>query len=86
MDEYLEKLVRYSYDWARQRRAAGSGCALWEVALRPPAAFLSAYVLRSGWRDGSLGFVLALLGAVSVATKYTALWTLSRSEASGESS
>jgi hypothetical protein len=42
--------------------------------VKPPARFLTMYLLRGGWRDGAHGLVLAVLAAVSVAAKYARLW------------
>lgn len=76
LGEYFEKLVRYSRDWARQHYARGRRASLWSVVVRPPARFVSMLILRSGWRDGARGVLLAVLASVSVAAKYAFLWEL----------
>jgi glycosyl transferase family 2 len=86
LDEYFEKLSRYSRDWARQHYSRGRRAAAWTVVVKPPARFLSMYIARGGWRDGSHGVLLAALGAVSVASKYAHLWALSRDTASSRDS
>jgi len=48
------------------------------LVARPPARFVSMYVFRGGWRDGAHGVLLAVLAAVSVASKYAHLWALVR--------
>lgn len=78
LDEYFEKLVRYSRDWARQHYARGRRASAWTVFIRPPARFARMYLLRSGWRDGAYGVVVAVLAAVSVASKYARLWSMRR--------
>jgi glycosyltransferase involved in cell wall biosynthesis len=83
LDEYFEKLTRYSRDWARQRHAAGRRGRIWMVLLKPPARFVSTYLVRGGWRDGAHGVVLAVLASVSVAAKYAHLWAMGRGERSG---
>ena len=42
----------------------------------PIAKFLKAYFLRAGIRDGSAGFVIAVMAAFSVFLKYAKLWEL----------
>jgi (heptosyl)LPS beta-1,4-glucosyltransferase len=78
LEEYFEKLMRYSRDWARQHHARGRRAAPWMIALKPPARFLAMYVARGGWLDGAQGLLLAVLASVSVAAKYAQLWALGR--------
>lgn len=74
--EYFAKLDRYSRWWAEQSAASGRRVSVWMIAVRPPARFLSMYVLRAGFLDGPVGVIVAALAAVSVAAKYTRLWEL----------
>jgi hypothetical protein len=46
--------------------------------LKPPAKFVSMYVLRAGFLDGAAGVIVAVLAAMSVAAKYARLWELQR--------
>jgi len=78
LDEYFEKLSRYSRDWARQRHALGRRASAWMPALKPAGRFVSMYVFRAGWRDGAHGVLLAALASVSVAAKYAYLWAMDR--------
>lgn len=80
LDEYFEKLHRYSSWWARQALAQGRRATWVDLLLRPPARFLTMLVLRHGWRDGMAGIVIALLGSMSVAAKYAQLWATQRRE------
>ncbi len=70
LDEYFEKLHRYSAWWARQAYARGRRASVIDLLFRPPARFLTMYVLRLGFLDGLPGLVVALLGSMSVAAKY----------------
>lgn len=81
LDEYFDKLVRYSRDWAAQHFARGRRVSLWSVVVKPPARFVSMLVLRGGWRDGAPGVLLAVLASISVAAKYAFLWELGRRRA-----
>jgi glycosyltransferase involved in cell wall biosynthesis len=76
LSQYFEKLGRYSQWWAEDRFARGRRSGIGTVLLRPPARFVSMYVIRGGWMDGAPGAVVALLGSVSVLGKYAALWAL----------
>ncbi len=76
LDEYMEKLGRYSRGWAAQHFARGRRASVWSVMTRPPARFFSMLVLRGGILDGTRGVLLAVLAAISVATKYAMLWDL----------
>ncbi|MFN8571666.1 MAG: glycosyltransferase family 2 protein [Gemmatimonadaceae bacterium] len=78
LDEYLEKLGRYSRGWAAQHFARGRRASMWSVVTKPPARFFSMLVLRGGFLDGVAGVLLAVLAAISVATKYALLWELGR--------
>ena len=78
LDEYFEKLDRYSRSWAAQHYERGRRAATWTVVLKPPARFLTMYLVRGGWRDGAHGIVLAALAALSVGAKYARLWALGR--------
>lgn len=78
LEQYFGKLVRYSAWWAEQSWERGRRASAADVLWRPPARFLSMYLLRGGWRDGAHGVVLAALAAASVLAKYVRLWERSR--------
>lgn len=76
LGEYFVKLDRYSRWWAEQSFVRGRRIGAWTVALKPPARFISMYVLRGGFLDGAAGVIVAALAAMSVAAKYARLWEL----------
>ena len=78
IDQYFEKLDRYSQWWAEDRFEHGRRVGAATVVLRPPLRFFSMYVLRGGWLDGAAGAVLACLAATSVMAKYARLWAMGR--------
>ena len=49
-----------------------------DLVLRPPARFLRAYLLKRGFLDGVVGFVIAVATAFHVFLKYAKLWELER--------
>ena len=79
LGEYFAKLDRYSRWWAEQNFARGRRTPVWTIALKPPAKFISMYVVRAGFLDGAAGVIVAVLAAMSVAAKYARLWELQRS-------
>lgn len=78
LDEYFEKLGRYSRSWAEQHFARGRRAGLADLLVRPVGRVVSMLLLRGGWRDGMHGVVLAALAGMSVAAKYAQLWALAR--------
>ena len=77
LDDYFEKLDRYSRWWAEDRYELGQRAGPFAVVFRPPARFVSMYLLRGGWMDGGAGAVLCSLAAASVMAKYARLWAKS---------
>jgi glycosyltransferase involved in cell wall biosynthesis len=77
LDDYFEKLDRYSRWWAEDRYERGRRAGPLSVVFRPPARFVSMYLLRGGWMDGGAGAVLCSLAAASVMAKYARLWAKS---------
>jgi glycosyltransferase involved in cell wall biosynthesis len=74
LDQYFEKFNRYSRWWAEQNHARGRKGSAAPVVFKPPARFVSMYLLRGGFLDGAHGLVLACLAAASVMAKYARLW------------
>jgi glycosyltransferase involved in cell wall biosynthesis len=74
LDQYFEKFDRYSRWWAEQNFAKGRRASAAAVCFKPPARFISMYLLRGGFRDGARGLILACLAAASVMAKYARLW------------
>jgi len=76
--KYFEKLERYSGWWAEDRYQTGRRVGAGTVVIRPPARFLTMYLVRGGWMDGAAGAVLACMAATSVMAKYARLWAMAR--------
>lgn len=58
--DVLARSLRYAPLKADILRSKGERAGAWTLPLRGVAAFVKSYVLRSGWRDGGIGFVVAL--------------------------
>lgn len=76
LDDVLEKMNRYSSAGARQAAAAGRGAGVATALSHSLWAFVRAYVLRRGFLDGRLGFVLACSIAHETWYRYLKLWRL----------
>lgn len=72
--EHLSTIDRYGAISAASLARRGVSARWWDVALRPPAHFLDAWVLRRGFLDGLPGFVIAGLGASHVLAKWGRLY------------
>jgi glycosyltransferase involved in cell wall biosynthesis len=60
----LERSLRYARLKAGIMRSRGESPGPWPLPARAVAAFLKSYLLRGGWRDGGIGFVVALSRAI----------------------
>jgi glycosyltransferase involved in cell wall biosynthesis len=58
--DVLARSLRYAPLKAGILRAKGEHDSVWKLPLRGLAAFVKSYILRSGWRDGGIGFIVAL--------------------------
>ena len=76
--EHLDTINRYTTDAARQMFESGRRSGPIQCALHPPAAFLRNYLLRGGFRDGSVGFSVSAMNAYYVFLKSAKLWELER--------
>ena len=73
-DEYLEKMNKYASIGAEDRRQRGKKCSiLKDLVFRPAFAFFKMYVLKAGFLEGWLGFVLCLNYANYTLNKYVKL-------------
>jgi glycosyltransferase involved in cell wall biosynthesis len=74
LDSWLEKVGRYSGWWAEDCFEQGKRSGVLSVVFRPPVRFVTMYLARRGFMDGSRGAILAGMAAVSVFAKYARLW------------
>ncbi len=74
IEHYLAKLNRYTTLSADILRGQGRRFRVSHVLLKPPATFIKMYLLKSGFRDGIPGLILALLSSFHVLCKYAKLW------------
>lgn len=74
ISEYLERLETYSSLAALDYLEKGKKAKLPGLMFNPFAAFLKSYLLKRGFLDGTPGFMVAVMGAVSVFFKYAKLY------------
>lgn len=73
-DEYLEKMNKYASIGAEDRNLRGKKCSvLKDLIFRPAFAFFKMYVLKAGFLEGWMGFVLCLNYANYTLNKYVKL-------------
>jgi glycosyltransferase involved in cell wall biosynthesis len=75
---HLETMNRYTTLAADQMFAEGRRATVLDLALHPPAAFLRNYLLKRGFADGTVGFIISAMNAHYVFLKFAKLWTLDR--------
>jgi glycosyltransferase involved in cell wall biosynthesis len=78
LERATAKLQRYSTLMAERYHAAGKRGSVLKMFTSPAGMFLKVYLLKSGWRDGLHGFLLAKLYAYYTFLKYAKLWELQR--------
>ena len=78
ISHHLQTIDRYTTLAARQMHERGRRVTPGALVFRPAGAFARNYVLRGGWRDGSLGLVVSVLNSYYVFLKFAKLWALQR--------
>ncbi len=70
MEDYIERQNRYSTLYAREKMSNGFKVTWSHLILRPPASFFRNYFVFQGFKDGFLGFFLAIAFAFYTFLKY----------------
>lgn len=78
MEQYIEKLNRYTTLAAEELHAEGRSSNLFGAVVRAKAAFFRMWLVKGGILDGMPGTVLCLASGFSVLSKYTKLWRMGR--------
>jgi glycosyltransferase involved in cell wall biosynthesis len=76
MEQYIDKLNRYTTVAAQQMHAEGRGVSLPTAILRSQSTFWRMWLLQGGVLDGWPGLVLCLSSSFYVLSKYTKLWRM----------
>jgi (heptosyl)LPS beta-1,4-glucosyltransferase len=78
MEQYIDKLNRYTTLAAEELHAAGRTTGLFEAVIRAKATFWRMWLIKGGILDGWPGTVLCLASGFYVLSKYTKLWRMGR--------
>jgi glycosyltransferase involved in cell wall biosynthesis len=78
MEQYIDKLNRYTTLAAEELHAAGRTAGLFGAVIRAKAAFWRMWLVKGGILDGWPGTVLCLASGFYVLSKYTKLWRMGR--------
>lgn len=76
-EQYFNKLNMYTKLAAEKNRQKGKTA--WfvsDIMLRPWWAFFKMYIIQSGWRDGKIGFILAVFHFFYTMAKYVKLYDM----------
>lgn len=78
-EKYFNKFNRYTELSAQEYLRKGKKAHFFgDILVRPIVAFIKMYILKSGWRDGKIGFMLALYHYFYTMTKYVKLYYLQK--------
>ncbi len=80
-ESYWRKLQQYSHAWALQQHRLGRRASIGRAAASGVVAFVRSYVLRLGFLDGAMGFVVCTYQAQAAFGKYFELNYLNRQDA-----
>ena len=76
LDDMLHKSHLYSTLAAEERFANGRSCGLSIAVARGMWTFIRLYLLKGGFLDGRMGFVISVLAAQGTYYRYVMLWLL----------
>lgn len=77
-DEYLKRLEIYSSLAALDYQDRGKPATRFNLFAKPLAAFVSSYLLKRGFLDGTPGFAVAVMSSISAFFKHAKLYELKR--------
>jgi hypothetical protein len=78
--DHVDRLNRYAGLAARQMQEAGCKGSLFSALVYPPFVFLKNYIVKLGFRDGSVGLVVSSMNSYYVFLKFLKLWEMRRDD------
>jgi glycosyltransferase involved in cell wall biosynthesis len=79
-NHYWDKLKIYSEAWALQKQLEGKTASIGRAMAAACVAFIRSYIIRLGFLDGALGFVVCQMQAQATFYKYFQLYFLNQSK------
>jgi len=82
LKESLARLNRYSSLEAQDRfeRKPGKRVHWWDLLTHPLGEFFRKFIVKSGWRDGMHGFLMAMISAAVKLALYAKMWEMGGSK------
>lgn len=77
-DRYFAKFNSYTTLMARKNLNNGKLANFADIIFRPSFAFFKMYILKNGWRDGKMGFIMAWYHFFYTMAKYVKLYYMQR--------
>jgi len=74
IDEYLNRLIRYTNQQAKELMSEGYQFSISDLINKPISEFLSRFFAGEGYKDGLHGLALALLQSFSMFVVYLKVW------------
>ena len=78
LETYMNKMNKYTTMAAQELNDRGRKATMIDILFRPLFATFKLYVLRRGFLDGLVGFLVSILSGVYVLLKYSKLYILQR--------
>jgi len=78
-NRYFAKFNSYTTLMANQNYEKGKRATFFAIIGRPFFAFFKMYILKCGWRDGKIGFILAVFHFFYTMAKYVKLYYIQKS-------
>jgi len=79
-NQYIEKYERYTTWSARDRLKKTKKVTLYHLLVKPTFRFFRQYIIRLGFLDGRVGFIISAMAAHSVFTRYLKAWRMLENE------
>jgi len=83
INDHLETMNRFSGIAAEAKYRDGYRFRWWDFFFRPPWRFFKSYILKRGFLDGRIGYLIAAVSAFGVRMKYIKLWEIEMKDMAG---
>ncbi len=80
LEQFFQKMLQYGVLGAQQAHGAGKRFRLRDIVLRPAWTFVRMFILKRGFLDGTVGFIVCLGCAFSTFIRYSHLYQMQRTQ------